>query len=79
MTIDICERCGKTSQDAEAQIATMSVAARQNGNEESSYKGAISVCKQCRANIQDALTKLMTPNPSLQVRVERVRLLKVGS
>ena len=72
MNVEICERCGRTSQDQESAIEKVSIRARQNGTEESSFDGAIMACKTCRAVVHEALQKLVAPDGKLLVKVERV-------
>jgi hypothetical protein len=72
MTVVICERCGKTNQGREINIERVSIRARMNGNEESSFDGSIEACQECRAQIHDELRKLTQPEGNLIVSVQRV-------
>lgn len=73
MTITVCERgCGRTSLDPDSAIEKMSVRARQNGTEESSFDNSIEACKPCRELLHEMLMSAFMAQP-LMIAVSVVK------
>lgn len=79
MNITICERgCGRTSLDIDASIDRVIIVARVNGNEETSFKSSIEVCKYCRASIYNTLQDVCVAR-QLAIKVDAIGLPKGDS